>query len=306
MKKTDFGPYMDVSVDAIWNDWQNYPNGRPNAKYSQAAIKYAVDIVYLGFLTAAPNKQAAWSAQPTMPISWAKPLCDELIAGGVKVAVSFGGAINQDVSFVQTQEQLIKTYQEAIDTLGASHLDLDFENGFFDADKAFSALNVIITNNPKITLSLTLPTMPTGLTSTGLALVKKSVDAGLVMKINGMAMDYYDPNISSLGDAAIKAAISIKNQLKPFYPTVADQEMYDYVQITPMIGLNDDHSMFSFHDADILCQFAKKIGLNLVSMWSLTRDFPSNKPYPEATSSGNPEQTYAFEYTELFSQKLNM
>nr|WP_274921891.1 glycosyl hydrolase family 18 protein [Providencia sp. G1(2023)] len=258
MNKTYFGPYIDVSVDATWNDWQTYPDGRPNAKYSQAAIQYGVDILYLGFLTADRNRQAAWSAQPTMPISWAKPLCDELIAGGVKIAVSFGGAANQDVSLVQTQEELIKTYQEAIDKLNASHIDLDFENGLYDADNAFSALKVIVDNNPKITLSLTLPTLPTGLTNTGLALVKKSVEAGLVMKVNGMAMDYYDPNIISLGDAAIKAAISIKNQLKPFYPSVEDKEMYNYVQITPMIGLNDDHAMFSFHDADILSEFAKK------------------------------------------------
>lgn len=239
-----------------------------------------------------------------MPISWAKPFCDELIAGGVKVAVSFGGAANQDVSLVQTQEQLIRTYQETIDVLGASHIDLDFENGHYNEDNAFAALKIITENNPNISLSLTLPTMPTGLTITGLDLVKKSVEAGLTMKINGMAMDYYDPNITSLGDAAIKAAISIKNQIKPLHPTVGDKELYDYVQITPMIGLNDDLKMFSFHDANILSVFAKKIGLNLVSMWSLTRDRPGNKPYPEAISSGNPEQTHEFEYTELFTQKL--
>ncbi|ENR5392347.1 TPA: chitinase [Providencia rettgeri] len=305
MHKTYFGPYMDVSVDATWNDWQNYPNGRPNAKYSQAAIKYGVDILSLGFLTATLDKKAAWSAQPSMPISWAKPLCDELIAGGVKVAVSFGGAANQDVSLVQTQEQLINTYQEAIDTLSASHIDLDFENGLYDADNAFSALKVIVDNNPQITLSLTLPTMPTGLTSTGLALVKKSVDAGLMMKVNGMAMDYYDPNITSLGDAAVKAANSIKNQLKPLYPGIDDNELYNYVQITPMIGLNDDLTMFNFNDVNILAEFAKNNGLNLVSMWSLTRDRPGNKPFPEAISSGNPEQTYEFEYTDLFTQQLN-
>lgn len=49
MNKTYFGPYIDVSVDATWNDWQNYPDGILNAKYSQAAIQYGVDILYLGF-----------------------------------------------------------------------------------------------------------------------------------------------------------------------------------------------------------------------------------------------------------------
>ena len=305
MHKTQFGPYIDVSVNAIWDDWQNYPNGRPNPEYSQAAIKYGMDILYLGFLTADPNNNSAWSAQASMPISWATPMSDELVAGKVKVAVSFGGAANKDVSLVQTPEQLIATYQQAIDILQASHLDYDFENGLYDEDKAFNALAVIIERNPEITLSLTLPTMPTGLTSTGLALVKKSIDAGLVMKINGMAMDYYNPNYPDLGKAAIQAAISIKNQLETFYPTLSDSELFNLVQITPMIGLNDDLTMFTFDDVNILSDFAKTTGVNLLSMWSLTRDMPGASPYPEATSSGNPEQTKDFEYSERFTQALN-
>lgn len=305
MHKTQFGPYIDVSVNAIWDDWQNYPNGRPNPEYSQAAIKYGMDILYLGFLTADPNNNAAWSAQPSMPISWATPMSDELVAGKVKVAVSFGGAANKDVSLVQTPEQLIATYQQAIDILQASHLDYDFENGLYDEDKAFNALAVIIERNPEITLSLTLPTMPTGLTSTRLALVKKSIDAGLVMKINGMAMDYYNPNYPDLGKAAIQAAISIKNQLETFCPTLSDSELFNLVQITPMIGLNDDLTMFTFDDVNILSDFAKTTGVNLLSMWSLTRDMPGASPYPEATSSGNPEQTEDFEYSACFTQALN-
>lgn len=305
MHKTQFGPYIDVSVNAIWNDWQNYPNGRPNPEYSQAAIKYGMDILYLGFLTADPSNNAAWSAQASMPISWAVPMSDELVAGKVKVAVSFGGAANKDISLVQTPEQLIATYQQAIDILQASHLDYDFENGLYDADKAFNALAVIVERNPEITLSLTLPTMPTGLTSTGLALVKKSIDAGLVMKINGMAMDYYNPNYPDLGKAAIQAVISIKNQLETFYPTLSDSELFNLVQITPMIGLNDDLTMFTFDDVTILSDFAKTTGVNLLSMWSLTRDMPGASPYPEATSSGNPEQTEDFEYSARFTQALN-
>ena len=305
MHKTQFGPYIDVSVNAIWNDWQNYPNGRPNPIYSEAAIKYGMDILYLGFLTADLNNNAAWSAQPSMPISWAEPLSDELISGGVKVAVSFGGAANRDISLVQTPEQLVATYQQAIDILQASHLDCDFENGLYDADKAFNALAIIMERNPDMTLSLTLPTMPTGLTSTGLELIKKSIDAGLVMKINGMAMDYYNPNYPDLGKAAVEAAISIKTQLKAFYPTLSDSELFNLVQITPMIGLNDDLTIFTFNDVNILSEFAKNNGVNLLSMWSLTRDMPGTSPYPEATSSGNPEQTEDFEYSARFTRLLN-
>ena len=305
MHKTQFTPYIDVSVNAVWNDWQNYPNGRPNPKYSKAAILYGVDMLYMGFLTATVDNKAAWSAQPTMPISWAKPMSDELIAGGVKAAVSFGGAANKDISLVQSQQQLINSYQEVIDVLRPAHLDFDFENGLFDADNAFLALNTIMKTNPNLTLSLTLPTMPTGLTGTGLALVKKSVDAGLTMKINGMAMDYYNPSYTNLGAAAVEAATSIKDQLKTYYPTLSDTELFNLVQITPMIGLNDDLTMFNFDDVNTLGNFAKTQGLNLVSIWSFNRDTPGNRPYPDATSSGNPKQTKEFEYTECFIRALS-
>lgn len=108
MKKTQFAPYIDVSVDAIWDDWKNYPEGRPNPKYSQAAINYGMDMLYLGFLTADVNNNAAWSAQSVMPTAWAAPLSQELIQGNVKIAVAFGGATNRDVSVVQTVDQLVK------------------------------------------------------------------------------------------------------------------------------------------------------------------------------------------------------
>lgn len=304
MKKTQFAPYIDVSVDAVWDDWQNYPNGRPNPIYSQAAIDYGMDMLYLGFLTADVNHNAAWSAQLAMPIDWAAPMSQELVAGNVKVAVAFGGAANSDVSVVQTVDQLISTYQTVIDTLNASHLDFDFENGQYDADKTFSALSTTMEENPELTLSLTLPTMPTGLTNTGLTLVKKSINAGLQMKINGMAMDYYDPNYTDMGAAATKAATSIKNQLSEFYPAFTDQELFDLVQITPMIGLNDDKTMFNFGDVTTLSQFAKNNGLNLISMWSLTRDKPGSETSAVATSSGNPEQTKDFEYSEYFTTAL--
>lgn len=83
-----------------------------------------------------------------MPIAWAKPFCDALIEANIKVIVSFGGAANYDVSARQTVDQLIATYQEVIDILGASQLDFDFENDLYDADKTFTALSTIV----KITL----------------------------------------------------------------------------------------------------------------------------------------------------------
>ncbi|WP_369476359.1 chitinase [Providencia manganoxydans] len=303
MKKTLFSPYFDVTVDAIWNDPLS-PNGKPNPKYSQAAISKGVDGVYLAFLTADANNNAAWGAYSSMPISWAKPFCDALIDANIKVIVSFGGAANYDISVRQTVEQLIATYQDVIDTLGASQLDFDFENDLYDADKAFSALITIVKNNPDIVLSLTLPVMPYGLVTKGLALVQKSVNAGLKMKVNGMAMDYGQGTDKNMGQAAVDVASSLKNQLKIYYPTLTDTELYDLVQVTPMIGLNDDKSMFNFDDINTLSSFAKTNGVNLISIWSLTRDRVGVGESASASYSGNSAQTKDFEYTERFVNAL--
>ncbi|MEQ4672123.1 chitinase [Providencia manganoxydans] len=303
MKKTLFSPYFDVTVDAIWNDPLS-PNGKPNPKYSQAAISKGVDGVYLAFLTADANNNAAWGAYSSMPISWAKPFCDALIDANIKVIVSFGGAANYDISVRQTVEQLIATYQDVIDTLGASQLDFDFENDLYDADKAFSALVTIMKNNPDIVLSLTLPVMPYGLVTKGLALVQKSVNAGLKMKVNGMAMDYGQGTDKNMGQAAVDVASSLKNQLKIYYPTLTDTELYDLVQVTPMIGLNDDKSIFNFDDINTLSSFAKTNGVNLISIWSLTRDRVGVGESASASYSGNSAQTKDFEYTERFVNAL--
>ncbi|AHG21920.1 hypothetical protein Z042_21630 [Chania multitudinisentens RB-25] len=304
MTKTKFAPFIDVSINAEWSDWQNYPQGRPNKIYSDAAINIGIDMLFFGFLTAASNNQACWSAQPTMPIDWAQPLAQELIAGGVKVAVSFGGAANADISNVMTVEQLITVYQQVIDQLGATHLDFDFENGLYNEDKAFVALQSIKAKNPSVTMSLTLPIMPTGLTGVGLALVQKAKAAGLQMKINGMAMDYYSPSHTEMGVAAVQAATSLKEQLAVIYPTLTEAQLYEKVQITPMIGINDDGTLFKFADIDILTAFAKTNAMDLIAIWSLTRDNPGGGQWADAEHSGNPEQTTQFEYSTRFVAAL--
>lgn len=37
---TLFTPYIDVTINALWSDWQNYPNGRPNSLYSKQAVEW--------------------------------------------------------------------------------------------------------------------------------------------------------------------------------------------------------------------------------------------------------------------------
>ncbi|CNI05581.1 chitinase [Yersinia ruckeri] len=303
---TRYTPFIDVSVNADWGDWENYPNGRPNPLYSQNAIEWKTDGLILAFITlAAANNTACWAAQPSMPLNWAKPLADDLNAAGKSVIVSFGGASNPDISYNFSVEALINTYTLVIEDYCAQGLDFDLENGLYNIDSICQALKSIQASYPSVTLSFTLPTLPSGLTEVGIGIVQKAANAGLKFVINGMAMDYYDPNYATqMGKAATDAATRIAQQLAPFYPSLGIAELYPKVGITPMIGLNDDLSMFTLNDAKRVGEFAKKNDISYIGEWSFNRDNPSAYNHVDLTTSSNPAQNSSGQYAQSFLSGL--
>ena len=295
--KTLITPYIDVTINADWSDWENYPDGRPNPLYSQQAIDWQVDGLILAFITLSASYQACWAAQDTMPLDWALPLANDLNAAGRKVIVSFGGAANNDISSAFNVEQLISTYQKTIDDYHTVGLDFDLENGLYNVANICEALKTIQQRNPGVQLSFTLPTLPSGLTGTGLSIIQNVVNAGLDFVVNGMAMDYYDPAYQhQMGKAATDAATSINNQLKSLGVTGG----YHCVAVTPMIGLNDDLSMFTLEDAEEVASFAGNEQVNFIGMWSFNRDNPSSYNYVDLTTSSNPEQKASGDYSRTF------
>lgn len=301
---TKLTPYIDVTVNATWSDWQNFPAGRPNALYSQQAVQWNVDGLVFGFLTLSPGNKACWAAQDSMPLNWAVPLANELKAANRKVIVAFGGAANPDISTSFSVQELQDTYQSVIDLYHADGLDFDLENGLYDAAKICQAVAGIQSNHPQLQISFTLPVMPDGLTATGKGILQQAKSAGLDFVVNGMAMDYYNgPDDADMAASAIKAATSIGDQLKTLYPS--ENNLMSRVAITPMIGLNDDsNGMFTLENADRVGQFANSAGMRFVAMWSFNRDNPSSLNHADAVSSSNPEQKVSGEYTQRFRAAL--
>lgn len=299
---TLYTPYIDVSLNALWSDWQNYPNGRPNPLYSQQAISYGVDGLVLGFLTLSPSGKACWAASDAMPLEWALPLANDLNAAGRQVIVSFGGASNADISTKFTVNQLVQTYTDVVQKFKAKQLDFDLENGQYDYGKISQALAIFQKSNPSVRLSFTLPTMPAGLVTEGLNIIQSAKNAGVKFSVNGMAMDYND-GVSSqdMGKAATSAATSIKTQLGNLYPGQTDAQLYPLVAITPMIGLNDDVTeMFKLPDATTVAVFAKQKNMAFIGSWSFNRDNPSSYTYVDLQTSSNPAQKASGDYARTF------
>ena len=290
-----YTPYVDVTINANWSGSQDYPNGLPNLLYFQQAKQWGANGLIFAFITLSPSKNACWAGNDAMPLNWALPLANQLNDANMDVIVSFGGAVNADISTYFSGQSLIDIYQKVIDDYNVAGLDFDLENGLYNVSNICIALETIQRNNPQVRISFTLPTMPTGMTGTGLSIVQSATEAGLDFIVNGMAMDYYSPAYKdAMGQAAIDAATSIKSQIN---------KGYNHVAITPMIGLNDDLSMFTLEDATTLATFAEAQSLSFLSSWNLNRDNPSSYSYVDLVSSSNPAQKIAGEYCQRFVDK---
>lgn len=73
----------------------------------------------------------------------------------------------------------------------------------------------------------------------------------------------------SHGECAVHAVEAVMNQLRKFWPSMA---AYNKIIVTPMIGKNDDGTIFSQADAAILAQYAYQAGLFQISYWAAQRD----------------------------------
>ncbi|MBU9808961.1 hypothetical protein J1781_24515 [Rahnella sp. C60] len=299
-------PFIDVTINALWSDWQQYPNGRPNPIYYEQALRWKIDGLIFGFLTLdTETNTPCWAASSAMPLEWALPLADELNSAGLSVIISFGGAANSDISTHFSIVELEEIYIATIDMYGAKGLDFDLENGLFDAAKICAALKRVVSLRPDVAISFTLPTLPTGLNLSGVEILRLAKNAGLEFSVNGMAMDYGDPDNdpatqTDMGRAAVEAALSISTQLLLLYPDLSEARRLAKVAVTPMIGLNDDASMFKLDDVNTLTRFAKLNPLSFIGIWSFNRDHPSGYTYVDLETSSNPEQRVAGEYSQLF------
>lgn len=202
----------------------------------------------------------------------------QFISGGGKVILSFGGASGSYLESVCTDSQLTTLIGNLMTSLGTYAIDFDIEG----SQIASSALNTVRNNTivalqakyPSLEVTLTLPVMPTGLTSDGVNVVKSAATAGAKLRaVNLMTMDYGIGTAQTMGDKAIAALTATETQLKAIYPSYSDATLWNMLGATPMIGQNDvSGEVFTQTDASNLVSFAKQKNLRLLSFWAIQRD----------------------------------
>ncbi len=202
----------------------------------------------------------------------------ELKESGATVRVSFGGASGDELAArCGSASTLAKAYGAALDAAGSTQADFDIEGDELSdsgsVDLRSRAIALLQEERMDLSVSFTLPVMPSGLDEDGIALLNSANNHGVqVSTVNLMTMNYGESYDGDMGEYALAAAKSAHAQLRDVFGT-SSATAWRAMALTSMIGVNDvDGETFSLQDAAQVREFAEEKGVAWVSMWSTVRD----------------------------------
>lgn len=221
-----------------------------------------------------------------------------------RVAISFGGARNAELSNACTDREKLKAgYRTVIARYQVNTIDMDLEGeGLRDKDALTRRAEVLAElqkeyrdQGKPLAIWVTLPVTPHGLSQEGTdavqALLAGKVD---LAGVNLMTMDYGEARRSedSMYEASRKALVESHRQIGILYREAGiplDREsLWKKIGATPMIGQNDViGEIFTIDDATKLNLFARDQGIGRMSMWSANRDTTCGENYVDVKVVSN-------------------
>ncbi|WP_323118226.1 chitinase [Burkholderia alba] len=299
-----YAPYVDVTL-------------YPTPIVDQIGVQQGIQQFTLAFVVAGNGCTPSWGGVQAIGNGATGDLLTAIGAGitnyrakGGEVAVSFGGANGTQLMQACTSVPALQAaYQTVIDTYSLSHIDFDIEGSsqqdLTSVTRNFQAVALLqsaaAAKNRVLHVTLTLPTMPTGLTQDGLNVLNAAIANNVAIDaVNVMAMDY-GPSGIDMGAAAISAGQALYSQLDTAYKSVGQTktsaQLWQLVGVTPMIGQNDTQGeIFTLANAQTLLTTATNNGYGFLGNWSIGRDQPcaSNTGYASPICSGVTQQPYGF------------
>lgn len=271
-------PYIDVeSVPSIANT-----SAESGAKY-----------LSLGFLqTDAPGACDVYWAGDTSKTVSSGALGGEIKkiqAAGGDVIPSFGGygADTTGTEIAQSctdVDKIAAVYEKVFTTYNVTRLDFDIEADAILDTAANDRRNAAIVKVEKwaaatghrVSFSYTLPSFPTGLAPSGLALLQSAADAGAkVEDVNVMTFDYYDGVQHDMVADAKTAVAGLAAQLRStIYPKLSNAQLARHEGVIQMIGIDDygPTETFSVAQAKAFERWAKVKHLAYIGFWAVERD----------------------------------
>ena len=219
-----------------------------------------------------------WNGTEAIGDSTVKSRISQLTESDATVRVSFGGASGKELAeSCDTASELAEAYGEALDAAGSTQADFDIEGDTLtDSDSVAlrsEAIAKLQEERSDLTVTFTLPVMPSGLDDDSLALLESANDKGVqVSTVNIMTMNYGESYDGDMGAYALTSAKAAHTQLKEVFG-LSDEGAWQGMALTSMIGVNDvDGETFTLSDAAQVRTFAEEKEIAWVSMWSTFRD----------------------------------
>lgn len=224
-------------------------------------------------------------------------------AGG-KLIISFGGqnGVYAEIA-CKDDNQLFNLLDKLIVDSGTRRIDWDIEgHQLLNVEGTARRTRVLVrlqAKYPDLYTSFTLPGWLLGVDANSMNLLRTSIAAGVrISMVNVMTMSFgHDPMVpSSLAQASIMTFRASASQLMGLYPNKTQAQVHAMMGMTPMIGKNDDGTVFTLDDARTVADFAKLNGIGLLSYWSFQRDRAqaTNASNDLSSFSGVAQSNYQF------------
>jgi Cellulose binding domain/Glycosyl hydrolases family 18/Fibronectin type III domain len=260
----------------------------PTPSLTQIAETTGLRQFSLGFIVNGTGTcTASWFGAYSMTSGFEQSDISTLRGIGGDVKPSFGGEAGTELAqSCTTVASLTAAYQSVITAYNLTQIDFDIE-GAAVADptsinlrsQAMAALQATAKAAGKtLSITLTLPVLPSGLTAQGLSVVQSAIKYGATIStVNLMTMDFGDstaPNpAGQMGTYSIDSAQATEAQLATLYPSKTAAQVWNMIGVTPMAGQNDQSDeVFSLANMQQLLAFAQTEHLGELGFWDVTRD----------------------------------
>ena len=266
---------------------------------------------------------AYWDGNPAEPIAHTSFGRDIAViqAHGGNVIPSFGGytadTTNTELADSCTSVPAIAAvYESLITTYHVTRIDLDVEATSLTNSAGINRRNEAIAlteawaaaHHRLFLFSYTLPTFPTGLTPSGLAVLQNAVaDGARIATVNLLTFDYYFGTEQNMVADTETAAAGLFGQLQTLYPHASAKQLWHMVGVTEMPGIDDfgPDETFSTADAVTLLHWAERQGIGLLSFWALQRDnggCPGTKGAGTCSGVAQPEWYFSHVFERFTSE----
>lgn len=231
-----------------------------------------------------------WNGDPGMPIAQSTFGADitTIRSRGGDIIPSLGG-FTADSTGTELADSctnvnsIASEFQRLITTYDVSRIDLDIEvdalNNQAGIDRRNKAIKLTedwaAANRRSIQFTYTLPTSTRGLVDSGLNVLRNAVQNNARIDfVNIMTFDYFDNQPHQMAQDTMTAANGLHTQLGQLFPGRTSAQLWNMINVTGMIGVDDfgPAETFTTADATTVLNWARNVGISGISFWALQRD----------------------------------